>query len=137
LRLPAGDNFDAHLASRWVGQREQLGGAIPNMFMRVTSRVTDGLPAGTWLGDGLVRASFIHTPYRQPHPRTLSIGLLDQAFFCARVRVVDLDLATFALADDRPCVAPGPIALPTDAGIVQDGPDRVRADVRQAIRCAS
>src|SRR6266851_7901016 len=57
-------------------------------------------------------------------------------FFCARVRVVDLDLATLALAHGRTGVAPGPVALPTDTRIVQDGPDCVRADVRQTIRCA-
>ena len=58
------------------------------------------------------------------------------SFFRAGVRVVDLDLATLALADGRTGVAPGPVALPTDTRIVQDGPDRVRADVGQPIRCA-
>src|SRR6266851_6770603 len=57
------------------------------------------------------------------------------SFFCARVRVVDLDLATLALAHRRTRMAPGPVALPTDTRIVQNGPDRVRADVRQTMRC--
>src|SRR5260370_35912547 len=57
------------------------------------------------------------------------------SFFCARVRVVDLDLAPLALAHGRTGVAPRPVALPTDTRIVQDRPDRVRADVRQTIRC--
>src|SRR6266851_356454 len=57
------------------------------------------------------------------------------SFFCARVRVVYLDLAPLALAHGRTGVAPGPVALPTDTRIVQDRPDRVRADARQAIRC--
>src|SRR6266704_3539517 len=65
-------------------EREHLGDAMPNVFMRVTSRPTDGLPADTWLGDRLVWASFIHTPHRQPHPLALGIGLLDQAFFLGR-----------------------------------------------------
>src|SRR6266567_8175317 len=62
-------------------ERDQLGGAMPNVFMWVTSRLTDGLPMDTWLGDGLVRAGFIHTPHRQFHPLALGVGLLDQAFF--------------------------------------------------------
>jgi hypothetical protein len=57
-------------------------------------------------------------------------------FFCARVRVVDLDLATLALAHGRTRMAPGTVALPTDTGIVQHRPDGVRADVGQPIRCA-
>src|SRR5712672_1578421 len=62
-------------------QREHLGRAMPNVFMRITSRLTDGLPTDTWLGDGLVRTSFVHTPHRQSHPLALGNGLLDQAFF--------------------------------------------------------
>src|ERR1700694_419909 len=58
------------------------------------------------------------------------------SFFCARVRVVYHDVAALALADGRTGVAPGPVALPTDTSIVQDGPDRVRDTVRQTIRCA-
>src|SRR5260221_11893861 len=56
--------LDSHLAGRWVEQREHLGSAMPDVFMRVTSRLPDGLPTDTWLGDGLVRAGFIHPPHR-------------------------------------------------------------------------
>ena len=62
-------------------QREHLRRAMPNVFMRVTSRLTDGLPMATWLRDGLVGASFIHPPHCQSHALALDVGLLDQAFF--------------------------------------------------------
>jgi len=42
---------------------------------------------------------------------------------------VDLDFATLAFAHNRAGAAPGPIALPTEIGFVQDCPDGVRADV--------
>src|SRR5260221_161213 len=58
------------------------------------------------------------------------------AFFRAGVRILDFDLATLALADSQPGVAPGPVTLPGDAGIVQHRPDGVRADLGQAIRRA-
>src|SRR5579859_3105866 len=117
-------------------ERDQLGGAMANLFMWVTSRLTEGLPMATGLGNSLVWAGFVHAPHCQPHPLALGVGLLDQFFFCARVRVVDLDLATLAFAHGRTRMAPGPVALPTDTRLVQHGPDGVRAHVRQAIRCA-
>src|SRR5712692_6501966 len=63
------------------------------------------------------------------------------AFFCGGIRIVDLDLdhhsATLATPHRRTRLAPAPIALPTQAGLVQDAPDRVGADEGQAIRGAT
>src|SRR5437868_4697511 len=56
-------------------------------------------------------------------------------FFRAGVRVVHFDLAPLALAYGLAGLAPGPVALPRDAGVVQHRPNDVRADLRQAIRC--
>src|SRR5205823_629437 len=52
------------------------------------------------------------------------------SFFRAGVRVVDGDFAALALADRHAGLAPGAVALPGDAGVVQHRPDGVRADVR-------
>src|SRR6266567_6114047 len=62
-------------------ERDQLGGAMPNVFMWVTSRLTNGLPTDAGLRNSLVWAGFVHAPHRQPHPLALGVGLLDQAFF--------------------------------------------------------
>src|ERR1041385_229847 len=61
--------------------RDQLGGAMAYVFMRVSSRLTDGLPMDAGLRKSLVWASFVHAPHCQPHPLALGVGLLDQAFF--------------------------------------------------------
>src|SRR5205823_3222064 len=58
------------------------------------------------------------------------------AFFRAGVRILDGDLATLALADGDAGLAPGSVALPRDAGVMQHRPDSVRADLGQTIRCA-
>src|SRR5258708_27378358 len=62
-------------------EREHLGGAMPNVLMGVTSRLTDGLPTDAGLRNSLVWAGFVHAPHGQPHPLALGVGLLDQAFF--------------------------------------------------------
>ena len=62
-------------------------------------------------------------------------------FFWSGIRVMDLHLdhdpatltASFGLAG----VAPAPIALPTQASLAQNAPDRIRADEGQAIRGAA
>jgi hypothetical protein len=86
-------------------------------------------------------ASLIHAPHGQAQPRRLGVGLLDQRFFCDSIRIVDLDLdhhsATLATPHGRTRLAPAPIALPTQASLVQDAPDRVAADEGQAIRGAT
>src|SRR6478736_2566712 len=80
VRTP-GHAFDAHLASRRVKKREQLGRAVANIFMRVPSRPTDGLPVVARLRNGLIRAGFVHAPDGQTHAFPLGVGLLDQPFF--------------------------------------------------------
>src|SRR5579859_6724955 len=62
-------------------QRDHLCGAMADVFMWVTSRLTDGLPVATGLGNSLVRAGFVHAPHGQPHPLALGVSLLDQTFF--------------------------------------------------------
>jgi hypothetical protein len=62
-------------------QRQHLGRAMANVFMGITSRLTDGLPMAAGLRNSLVWAGFVHTPHGQPHPLALGVGLLDQAFF--------------------------------------------------------
>jgi hypothetical protein len=44
-------------------ERDQLGGAMPKVFMRVTSRLTDGLPMDAGLRNRLVWAGFVHAPH--------------------------------------------------------------------------
>jgi hypothetical protein len=51
------------------------------VFMRVTSRPTNGLPVDARLWNGLVWTGFVHAPHGQPHAFALGVGLLDQAFF--------------------------------------------------------
>src|SRR5215471_20039144 len=77
----AGHAFDAHLASRWMEERQQLGRAMTNVFMRISSRLNDGVPMYAGLRNGLIWTSFVHAPHGQTHAFTLGIGLLDQAFF--------------------------------------------------------
>src|SRR6266536_443869 len=62
-------------------EREQFGRPVTNVFMRVTSRPTDGLPVRTWLRDRLVRAGFVHAPHGLAHAFPVGVGLLDQPFF--------------------------------------------------------
>src|SRR5215467_2444220 len=76
-----GHAFDPHLAGRGMEEREQLGRAMTDVFMRIPSRPTDGLPSSAWLRDGLVGTGFVHAPHGQPHAFALGVGLLDQAFF--------------------------------------------------------
>ena len=54
---------------------------MTNVFMRIPSRLTGGLPVHAWLGDRLVRAGFVHAPHGQTHAFPLGVGLLDQPFF--------------------------------------------------------
>src|SRR4051794_21366703 len=54
---------------------------MPNMVMRIPSRLTDGLPTDAGLRNSLVGTCFVNPPHRQSHPLALSVGLLDQAFF--------------------------------------------------------
>ena len=131
-----GDALDTHLAGRWMEQRQQLGGAMAHMFMRVPSRPTDRLPVNAWLRDRLVGAGFVQCPIPPTPSAPPRCRPARSAFFRAGVRVLDLDLATFALANGHAGLAPGPVALPGDAGVVQHRPDRVRADLWQTIRCA-
>src|SRR4051794_17222511 len=41
-------------------QGEHFGGTVPKVFMRVSSRLTDGLPVRASLRNGLVRTGFVH-----------------------------------------------------------------------------
>src|SRR5712692_1697230 len=65
---------------------------------------------------------------------------LPARFFCDSIRFVNLDpdhhSTTLATPYGRTRLAPTAIALPTQARLVQDDPDRVGADARQAIRGA-
>src|SRR5207253_5365204 len=100
------------------------------------------LPADARLRDGLVGASFIHAPPRQAQLRACGVRLLDECFFCGGIRILDLNhhSATRATPLGYTGVAPAPIALPTQTGLVQDAPDGVGADkgqsVRGAVQCA-
>src|SRR6185437_926243 len=76
-----GDAVDAQVAGRRMEERNQLGGAMPKVFMWLTSRLTDGLPVATGLRNSLVGAGFVHAPDGQPQLLALGIGLLDQTFF--------------------------------------------------------
>ena len=64
-------------------QRQQLGRAAPDIFMRVARRYAGRLPATTRLRNGLVRPRLILTPDRQPQPVPVPVGLLDQFFFAS------------------------------------------------------
>src|SRR5713101_1499289 len=118
-------------------QGEQFGGAVAHILMGVTNRAPEWLPADTRLGNSLIGASFIHAPHCQAQPRRLGVGLLDQRFFCDSIRIVDLDLdhhsATFATPHGCTRLAPTAIALPTQASLVQNAPDRIGADETQSI----
>src|SRR3954453_14576523 len=70
-------------------------------------------------------------PIRGPSTYACSIS-----FFWGGVRVVNLDLTTFAFANGGACLTPTPISLPTQARLVQDEPDGVCADRRQSVRSA-
>src|SRR5438094_408795 len=109
---------------------------MTNVLMRVASRPTERLPVHPWLGDRLVWACFVHAPYGQTHAFPPRYRPARSAFFRAGVRILDFDFATLALADGHAGLAPRPVALPGDAGIVQHRPDGVRTDVGQSIRCA-
>ena len=57
----AGDALDPYLPGRRMEERDQLGGAMPNVFMWVTSRLTNGLPTDAGLRNSRVR-SRVQTP---------------------------------------------------------------------------
>src|SRR5437879_13869473 len=87
---------------------------MTNVFMWVTSRPADGLPVHAWLGDRLVKGQLRPCP-TPPNPCVPPrCKPARSAFFRAGVRILDFDLATLALADSQPGVAPGPVTLPGD-----------------------
>jgi len=109
-----------------------LARAMPNVFHggneQADRRAAKRTPGWGWPGTGRLHP----LPHnRQPHPLALGVGLLDQAFFCARVRVVG----------PRPrhaCACGWPHLYGTKTGrgcqlipaSCSTGPDRIRADVR-------
>src|SRR5947209_8051888 len=62
-------------------EREQFGRPVTNVFMRVPSRPTDGLPVCARLRNRLIGAGFVHAPHGQAQAFSLGVGLLDQPFF--------------------------------------------------------
>ena len=59
----------------------------------------------------------------QAQPLSFGIRLLDEHFFWFSVRIVDLDLATLALADGHARLTPAPVALPAQSVGGTDGPE--------------
>src|SRR5216683_4427608 len=82
-----------------------------------------------------------HAPNGQTQPLSFGVRLLDEHFFWRGIRIVDLhldhDSATLTASFGLASVAPAPIALPTQAGLAQNAPDRIRADEGQPIRGAA
>jgi hypothetical protein len=79
----AGDAFDPNLSRSRVQERQQLCGAAPYIFMRITGRLTLGLPTLSRLGDSLIRPRFIFIPYNKSPARRRLVRLLDQLFFAS------------------------------------------------------
>lgn len=67
-------SLDAHLAIRWMKQRQLLGGAVSDVFMGILHRFVRRVPVGTRVGQRGIRPSFVFGPDRQP---VLLVGRLD------------------------------------------------------------
>ena len=61
-------------------QGQHFGRSIANILMRLAYRMALWLPAFTWIGNRLIRPSFIFNPHRQSHFLPCTIGRLDQFF---------------------------------------------------------
>jgi nucleotide-binding universal stress UspA family protein len=124
-----------------TGAQRAIQGSVADAVMRLASqpvllsRLVPPPPASrgplTWCTPSSTgtrlhrrRAGFVHAPLPDPcvPPRCRPAR---SSFFRAGVRIVDLDLAPFALADDLASLAPGPVALPGDTCVVEHRPDSV------------
>jgi len=72
-----GDATHTYLSVRRVKQRQDLGGAVANVFVRLSGRLAFGFPGDPGIGNGLERACLIGTPDRQTQLLAQQISVLD------------------------------------------------------------
>ncbi len=53
------DSFGPHLCCGWTKEGEEFGGPPALICVRLQGWVSFGLPAGSWLGNGLIGSGFI------------------------------------------------------------------------------
>jgi hypothetical protein len=68
-------------SDRGTKQGQQLGRSSVHMCMRLSGGMAVGMPAGPWLGNGLIGTGFILAPHRQPRRFRFFVRPLDQQFF--------------------------------------------------------
>ena len=62
-------------------QRQNFGGSIAEILVRLTGRLAFGLPTLASLGDRLEGAGLIRAPHRQAQVLAEAISVFDQFFF--------------------------------------------------------
>ena len=75
------DGQSANLSALGMKQRQQLGGSLPNVLMRLASGLSFGLPTGSGLRNGLIGSGFVLVPDGNARGFGLSVRLLDQPLF--------------------------------------------------------
>lgn len=64
-------------------QRQQLGGALAEVLVRLARRVPLRLPAGARVGNGLIRPRLILAQDRYPRRLRSAVRLLDEPLLCS------------------------------------------------------